>query len=166
MSRFITARAWCCVALTLLLMVNATGVAAAQEDGVHYDPDSPAGKEYALPLDRARAQGDVRATRSADDADAGLFGQGISKSTTTTTPSQSAARDARSGGAADGRRKSAVSGSGTSVGDGPMTPATEPAVSESGGSGLAVGAGIALAVLGGGLVLSFVLRRGRPAVTE
>jgi hypothetical protein len=39
-----------------LLLAGGTSVAAAR-DGVHYDPDSPSGQEYALPLDDARGQG-------------------------------------------------------------------------------------------------------------
>jgi len=39
------------VALTLALTAS---TAAAQEDGVTVDPNSPAGKEYVLPIDQAR----------------------------------------------------------------------------------------------------------------
>jgi len=40
------------VALLTLALIAPTAV--AQEDGVTVDPDSPAGKEYALPIDQAR----------------------------------------------------------------------------------------------------------------
>lgn len=53
-----------------------TGVAAAAE--VHFDPDGPAAKEYALPLDQAREEG---AGAGESDGPAGekapLFGAGV-----------------------------------------------------------------------------------------
>lgn len=62
--------------------------AGALEPGVHVDPGSPAGKEYAFPLDRARrdAGGSSRVhgrghskpgSRQSDSTTPGLFGQGI-----------------------------------------------------------------------------------------
>ena len=65
--------------LALAFVGGGGGVATAQEDGVFVDPDSPAGKEYALPLDTARreAQGGGGSQAAGDDAPA-LFGAGIS----------------------------------------------------------------------------------------
>ena len=62
------------------LVVPGAGVAGAQDNGVHVDPDSPAGKEYALPLDSARrdAGGTPNGTGAAG-ASAPLFGAGVSK---------------------------------------------------------------------------------------
>ena len=48
---------------------------AAQEPGVHLDPDSPAGQEYAIPLDSHRAAALGR--DAADGAAQPLFGVGI-----------------------------------------------------------------------------------------
>lgn len=52
----------------------------ASAGGVHFDPDSPAGKEYALPLDQAR---DEAAGVGKSDGPAGekapLFGEGVTK---------------------------------------------------------------------------------------
>jgi hypothetical protein len=67
-------------ALATLLMLMVARGAPAQERGVHLDPGSPAGKEYALPVERAR-----RETSGLSDAAlvaAGpkavpLFGRGI-----------------------------------------------------------------------------------------
>ena len=69
-----------CALVTLGLLAGA-GQAAAQSDGVHVDPDTPAGKEYALPLDKARQ--DVAPNSGAQGSDGGgdteLFGAGITK---------------------------------------------------------------------------------------
>ena len=56
------------------------GQAAAQSDGVVVDPDSPAGKEYALPLDKARQDvAPAGEAGSSGSEDTPLFGAGISK---------------------------------------------------------------------------------------
>jgi hypothetical protein len=70
-----------------ILLTAAVGVALllpqpqAMAGEVHFDPDSPAGKEYALPLDRAR---DEAAGTAQSDGPAGesspLFGEGVSGS--------------------------------------------------------------------------------------
>jgi hypothetical protein len=69
-------------ALGALLLLGAPGTASAQERGVHVDPGSPAGKEYAIPIERARreASGGTKLTTSAaptQTAAVPLFGQGI-----------------------------------------------------------------------------------------
>lgn len=66
-------------ALALALVGVGPGVATGQKDGVFVDPDSPAGKEYALPLDTARrdAQGGGGSATAGGDGPA-LFGAGIS----------------------------------------------------------------------------------------
>lgn len=78
-------RAFVCFFVTSAAAL-ATAPAAAQEPGVVYDPDSPAGKEYALPLDAARNAaapvgrpgGDTRQPASPEQpARAPLFGEGI-----------------------------------------------------------------------------------------
>jgi hypothetical protein len=69
------------VALVALgLLVPGAGAASAQDSEVHVDPDSPAGKEYALPLDSARqdASGGSGGTGAAGQS-APLFGAGVSK---------------------------------------------------------------------------------------
>lgn len=73
--------------MALAFVGGGAGVATAQQEGVFVDPDSPAGKEYALPLDTARreAQGGGGSPAAGADAPA-LFGEGIS-------PRSSAQRD-------------------------------------------------------------------------
>ncbi|HWA54127.1 MAG TPA: hypothetical protein VG816_08145, partial [Solirubrobacterales bacterium] len=65
-------------AVALVLLAAASPALAR----VHFDPESPAGKEYALPLDQAR---DEAAGAGKSDGPAGkkaqLFGEGISKQT-------------------------------------------------------------------------------------
>jgi hypothetical protein len=67
-------------AVVLFGLLTGAGEAAAQSDGVFVDPDTPAGKEYALPLDKARQ--DVApnsAPQGSEQGDTELFGAGISK---------------------------------------------------------------------------------------
>ena len=45
------------IALTLLLFASSVAPAFAQEDGVFYDDDDAAGKEYAIPGEDARREG-------------------------------------------------------------------------------------------------------------
>ena len=77
-----------CVATSALLMAGG-GASFAQSDGVHIDPESPAGKEYALPLESARENaspnlaGGGSSNPNGDSRGAGanpapLFGAGIS----------------------------------------------------------------------------------------
>ena len=65
---------------------------------VHFDPESPAGKEYALPLDQAR---DEAARAGKSDGPAGkkaqLFGEGISKQGPDAAPGASAGNGGRQG---------------------------------------------------------------------
>src|SRR5665811_253655 len=67
------------VVLATLGALAASGQRAVAKGGVHFDPDSPAGKEYALPLDEARdeAVGEGQPD-GASGASAPLFGVGIS----------------------------------------------------------------------------------------
>jgi hypothetical protein len=85
MPRQTKVRSAICILAGLALFAGA-GEAAAQSDGVVVDPESPAGKEYALPLDKARQ--DVAPTPGAGtdgsdgtngSDDTPLFGAGITK---------------------------------------------------------------------------------------
>ena len=72
-----------CRSSALTLVVGAAtlaGAATAQgEVGVYRDPNSPAGFEYKIPLERAREEATGRPlTRSQGSYDAPLFGEGIS----------------------------------------------------------------------------------------
>lgn len=67
-------------ALVVLGLLAGAGQAAAQSDGVFVDPDTPAGKEYALPLDKARQEvAPSSGAQGAGGGDTQLFGAGISK---------------------------------------------------------------------------------------
>jgi hypothetical protein len=79
------------------------GAALAQDPGVHFDPGSPAGKEYAIPLAEGRAEG--AGTTNQRAAANTPFGVGI-------TP-PGGGGGGRSGGGGDG-----PAGSGTAGGDG------------------------------------------------
>jgi len=74
-------------AVALVLLATAPHALAK----VHFDPESPAGKEYALPLDQAR---DEAAGAGKSDGPAGkkaqLFGEGISKQGSNAAPGSSA----------------------------------------------------------------------------
>ena len=93
--------------------------AAAQEPGVVYDPESPAGKEYALPLEEARRDGEPIRPEGRDTSDAQLFGSGIKPktraSTTGTSPGSGQGGSGRGGA---GRGGAGVDGSGTRGGSG------------------------------------------------
>ena len=60
-----SARVAASIGAALALLGGGAGMAIAQEDGVFVDPDSPAGKEYALPLDSARRDAGWRGRLSA-----------------------------------------------------------------------------------------------------
>jgi len=64
-------------AFTVVASVAVAPVAVAQEDGVTVDPGSPSGKEYALPIDRARAQAAKGGGSGSDAQKAPLFGEGV-----------------------------------------------------------------------------------------
>jgi hypothetical protein len=81
-------------AVALVLLATAPHALAK----VHFDPESPAGKEYALPLDQAR---DEAAGAGKSDGPAGkkaqLFGEGISKQGSKAAPSSSGGSGGRQG---------------------------------------------------------------------
>lgn len=61
--------------LAAMLMAAFSSDAAAQEDGVFVDPDSPAGKEYAIPFDEARRE--AGGGSGGAPGSAAPFGEGI-----------------------------------------------------------------------------------------
>lgn len=66
------------VAMTFASVASVAPTAGAQEPGVAYDEDSPAGKEYAIPLDRARREAAGSGTTSGGSSTpAPTFGEGI-----------------------------------------------------------------------------------------
>jgi hypothetical protein len=160
----------------LILLLAPPSAAMAQGPGVFVDPDSPAGKEYALPLEEARreaapdASGPGAGTSGRDsgnDASAStaspLFGEGIE-------PSDSAAAgNDGDAGATDSSESSNRTKDGEPRGAGPASlagdrgptargsAAVEAAAAE--GSGALLTAGMGAAVLAVGLLAGFGLRR-------
>jgi hypothetical protein len=116
--------------------------AGAQGNGVFVDPDSPTGKEYALPFAQARddnsGRRSGRAPTSAEQSP--LFGQGITPPRGGSGPSE----------AASGARRSRGGGRGAApVGAEPASARLEDVSSGGAGSSLALAAGVMLA---GGLI--------------
>ena len=136
--------------------------AVAQEDGVFVDPDSPAGKEYAIPLEEARRHG---AGGGAPGAGQPLFGAGIERA-----PSATESGEARggAGGSASGGGGGKARGNGegadnrsSSANDSDQDFRRSAAVkAAAGGSsdGLLTAAIVAL-VLAAGLLAGVALRR-------
>jgi hypothetical protein len=128
---------------------------ATAQSGVHVDPGSPAGKEYALPLDQARREarggGSGGAGQKSPTGRSALFGEGIkpgrSHGAGTTGSGSARAKGGRS------RAQTPASGAAARL----SAPATA-----GGGSPALTDGGIALAVLlaagGLGLLLRRVLR--------
>ena len=140
---------------------------AAQEYGVHVDPNSPAGKEYAIPIDQARRQAEGTSSgdgsRGSSDS-APLFGVGISRRAGGNTGSaKSAAGAARSSrGGTQGARRS---GRSRSPGKSQASRLTSAASTDAGGSATAQTAALVAAVLLAGGLIGLVLHRltrGRP----
>ncbi len=115
------------------------------------DPDSPAGTEYAIPLDKARDEADGDSGRSTGAAP--LFGEGISRSDQAAGSTAGSGDDGSGGGA--GGSGSGRSGSGPGGSDSDSNIGAIPAASEQGGSstGLTIGIPLAVLALGGGIAL-------------
>jgi len=70
-------------ATTIVILLASGPGAAAQNPAVEVDPDSPAGTEYALPVDQARLSAGASASTAAregapfDSAGPALFGEGV-----------------------------------------------------------------------------------------
>ena len=85
----------------LALAIGASG-AEAQGQGVTVDPDSPSGKEYAIPLESARRQADPQRgtpTTASRASSAALFGEGVVASTRNEgrSPTRSSERSSEQG---------------------------------------------------------------------
>lgn len=153
--------------------------AAEAQRGVFVDPNSPAGTEYAIPLEEARRQGvgdDERGRRDGRDpsGDPPLFGEGITRVTRAALPEAGITGDGVE--SADGNATGGPSaredqdGPASRVGDARTSEAADTrqsgagsvaveAAAASGDSEGLVTAAIAALVLAGGLVLGFGLRR-------
>jgi hypothetical protein len=154
--------------------------ASAQTPEVQVDPNSPAGTEYAIPLDKARqdAAGDKGTSGKRGGKSEQLFGAGIEKQSEEPPPAEATeapepvpvepAEEAKSDRAKKKRSKDEQgdskpsSAATSSEGDDSDPPhkraAAVEAASDDGSTGLTMG-GIAVGVLGLGLLLGVGLRR-------
>ena len=137
--------------------------ASAAADGIIVDPNSPSGKEYAIPLEQAiQEQGGTRDTSSGEPSSlalfAPLFGRGIASS--------SGAHGGRSNDRPGRRPQGIGPGGGPEVTTAAVgNPAAAAAAGREKGSSTSsrVTLGIPLiGLVGGGALLLFVRRRNRP----
>jgi hypothetical protein len=143
------------ILIALILAALAAPPASAQEDGVFVDPESPAGKEYAVPLEEARRQASgASAGDSRGDGGGGqpLFGVGIEP-----VPRQTEAGEGTQSGGGGGGNADEAQGPDRVAPSGQSAAAVEAAASD-GSDGLLT-AGIAAGVLVAGLLAGLVLRR-------
>lgn len=122
---------------------------SAQEDGVYIDPDSPAGKEYAIPAEEARR--DAGGSDGDDDrgGNAPLFGEGVSGDDDGSGGSEST----QEAGESESNDPQGVGESASSVAEADLAGLAEP-TDDSGGNTMPIFIGIAVLLLGvaGGLV--------------
>ena len=147
--------------LYLGLLLVGGGVATAQDDGVHVDPNSPAGKEYALPLDSARrdAGGGATSGGGTSSYSAPLFGVGISERGGSSSGREGKSGSASGGGQAEGPNDGGGAKNGPSAGGVDSTQAAR-AVADT-GDGLSAGVLtllIAFGVLAVGILVGLSVR--------
>jgi hypothetical protein len=73
-SRFARAVVICALLACFAALIRVPAAPAAEE--VHFDPESPAGKEYALPLEQAREEAGVERTQGPSGGGPGTAGGG------------------------------------------------------------------------------------------
>lgn len=163
-------------AITTLLLAATAAPPAAAQDGVFVDPNSPAGVEYAIPLDEARREAAGGSRDGGGDPSRGqpLFGKGITRVEGSGSQRAEGSSDqggSREGGGAVGGAAS-TDGRGRQQGEGGDDALPDPrdvppsvagsaaieAATSDGSDGLLT-AGIAAAVLAAGLAAGFGLRR-------
>jgi hypothetical protein len=155
-------------AACLLVACLALPPLAQAQPGVFVDPESPAAKEYAIPLDDARRQGegkDRRARGEGSTEEPQLFGEGIEPPAS----GDSVAEGSRAGGGTSGasppsgrdNSSGKAEGQASEAGEGSQRGGRSVAVEAAarGGSDALVTAAIAGLVLAGGLAVGFGLRR-------
>ncbi|MEA2320228.1 MAG: hypothetical protein QOD81_78 [Solirubrobacteraceae bacterium] len=99
------------------LLAPAAHAQSEPEPGVTIDPDSPAAKEYALPVDSARKAAQGKATKKkSTDKKAPLFGEGV-KPKSSSSKKSSTSTSSSSGSATSGSSSSSSAGSGSSGDD-------------------------------------------------
>ena len=154
-------RQHCLGALAIALALAAPGPVHAQSDDPQVDPDSPAGIEYELPLDRAREEAGG-GTGGGTGTDAGgtagaapLFGEGVRSEA-----GANGAKSPRQGTDSDPATTASVEPDGTG-GTEAVVRAQAPSPDGGGGDLLAVGAGAGGVLLLGGLAGLAWRRRSR-----
>lgn len=149
------------LACAVAILTLGSSASYALEPGVHVDPGSPAAKEYALPLNEARATG-VHGSGSKGDSGTS-FGAGIK-------PGSGGPKDpgSRPGASGAGGSSTSTKGALSRLSVPSALPAavlrseTSHASSDGNGSILVLlGAGVAILVLSG--FVGMVLRRNRPS---
>jgi hypothetical protein len=139
-----------------LVLLSAALLPTGAQAQVVVDPDSPAGKEYAIPLEQKRDQ----AVGGKEDSQRNPFGEGISRpgaGSSSKKGSDSSAAEGKKGRDEDDfDATGAVGGSDSGGGGGGSGSGPD----EAGANGALLTTGIALAVvlLGGGI--AFLMRRG------
>ncbi len=149
-----------------LMALCAAAPAFAQEDGVTVDPDSPSGKEYAVPLEDARNRAGTKGKGQRRRGESPLFGAGVGEERDGN--GREATREGSDGGGSGSDDKSTSDGKGnddegTSGRPLARSPDTERRISR---SGVAPAGTSPLTYVGGALVLilagagvGYVLRR-------
>jgi hypothetical protein len=136
------------VAITLSLSAAGPSAARAQTDAPQVDPNSPAGTEYELPLDRARQEAAPRAGGGSGGGDTGaapLFGEGVRRERSGETPGTPRRRHSHE------NTRSPQAGAAPATAAPPTVRAQAPSPDGGGSEILAVGAGASGVLLLGGL---------------
>jgi hypothetical protein len=147
------------VLLSLCLLAGLPPASAVAEQGVHIDPNSPAGKEYAIPIAKARREAVGAPTgtakrgggRSSDSSGSAPFGEGIK-------PVGRSATSARQARPPRGRAHRQPAGVPSGASAAPSLNAASVAAGE-GSALLPMGLIVVAALLAAG-GLGFLLRRG------
>ena len=149
------------VALTLIAPAVIAPAAFAADDEIFVDPGSPSGKEYALPVHRARQQaaGDRQGAKGATSAP--LFGEGVDAARSGAT---AGGRSGRSTDASDASAGSSDAGASRDRGASaqqaaPKTLKAQAAAPDGGIGDAAIIGGVSVGVLLLGAVIGVLLRR-------
>jgi hypothetical protein len=157
------------IAVALLITALAPTPLALAQDGVFVDPESPAGKEYAIPLEQARREAAGGGSGRGGEAGGGssgatgqpLFGVGIERADGESRGRGGGAASANGHGRSNQRGErqgdTGKPGAGDIAPNARSSAAIEAGASE--GSDTLLTGGIAAAVLGAGLLAGFGLRR-------
>jgi hypothetical protein len=154
---------------SLLATLSLTSPASALAPGVHVDPNSPAAKEYSIPLGQARSGG-----HGGSSSEGNLFGSGIRRVANASSSGNGAGAGASrsaTGGAGAGRGVGGTFGASRSVSSGSPSvpdPSSLAAIREFRGNGNGTGIGwmfgvAALVLVLGGTGGGLIARRGRRA---